>query len=464
MKLIRRPEDRHSPCRVNRSAIMVFQMTRDSQLEITVSNNISKYFFWPSYGVSQKCCFVWIVLLLMSFPTQGNGQMELGYGDLLYPDRLMFASTKKPPSNDPLREIRAMITRVIITAEDRNQQRFFTVFRASRHGHVEFGFPMPHARPTGSLEIFDATEMSSLCCPPGIRMVAVRHVCSDSYLTVDSFGELRACQLSDTGRVAPLRMHTHCIDGEKMHTCTESPYFYLDALSKIRSGEASTTKLGLKRYKIRFERKTSTSRIKQVFYADVVGSAWQVRLRTQNSVLRRATIEAAKKLWTRSLHVLFRRTINSYKMRRKKRNFWPQKSLCNVDPSVVRDFIINNITLTQFTDAIESTWRSEPLVAALASTIAWSQMKSTHKDVFVVITVKTVKNFLRNALMRVTELHCLINTQWGRLSNENKLKHLEKSLTISWIQRRSEARQLVISAMEKTIDSKLTTFLIQENG
>lgn len=298
-------------------------------------------------------------------------------------------------------------------------------------------------------------------------MVALRHACSDAYLAIDSYVQLRACRIgSDGTQSIRLRTNTHCLDAEKIHTCQRSPYLFLDPADSSGHSDADGARYEgtkTKHYKIRFlVKRNKDSVISHVFYAFVVPSTWEIKLRSQVSVLRGAMLKAAQNLWVASLKALFHPSVINYEITSKKRS--PRRKLCDVDPAVVRDNVIANASTQLFRAYLDKTWHQSSNVRLLASTVAWSHMTESKQNIFTAIVSKTILLMLKNSLLSIAEFNCLRKTDWGQLTRAEKVSRLERYLTLAWIHRKTEARSLVVTSMQRFINYRLTTFLISEES
>lgn len=91
-------------------------------------------------------------------------QLEHEHKEAEYPERLLFTNQ----DFDPIQKIRSITRRAMVRVHGRDEDRFLTVFRSSKQGHLEFGFPPDGSRAPGELRcsfIFNDTRFRIVLNP-----------------------------------------------------------------------------------------------------------------------------------------------------------------------------------------------------------------------------------------------------------------------------------------------------------
>lgn len=318
---------------------------------------------------------------------------------------------------------------------------------------------------TGSLELFDATSLSTRPYPLGVRKVVLSHSCSNIYLTADKYGQARGC-LVTTGKipVSTLNRNTHCVDGRKLHVCTDMPHVYLDSFSNIYSPNSTqSSPLIKKACKIRFEKPSTKTRHKKVLYAVVTRGTWELKLRAQNGIIKRAVTASCFQLWQKSIHLLFQRVVEQQQAHHRERNSNLAK-VCDIDPALIKAEILQSTNADDFALVIHQAWRHHAVLNLLGTSMPWSRMSERYKDLITVVVYRTVRKRLIDSLLEVANRECISDSRWGKMQLRDRLILLERTLTLAWLSQRVGSRQFILHIIEKYLDSRTTTFIINENG
>lgn len=314
------------------------------------------------------------------------------------------------------------------------------------------------------MELVDVTSLATSRYPAGVRKVQISHSCSNLYLTVDQHGQARACKSTDgKSAVLPLNRNTHCIDGRKLHVCADTPHIYLDSLSNIYLTNSTQSPDTPNIYKIRFEKPSPKGRYKKILYAVVTRTTWELKLRPQNGIIKRAVGEACLQLWPKSLHLLFQRVVEQHKLHQQDRISSLTKD-CNIDPAAIVEEIRQSVNANDFTLAIHQAWRHHAVLNLLGMSMPWSHMSERYKGVLSIVALRTVRKLLTDALLNAANMDCLRESRWGKMAQRDRIILLERTLTLAWLHQRVAPGQAILDIVGKYLDARTTSFVINENG
>lgn len=321
---------------------------------------------------------------------------------------------------------------------------------------------------SGGIEILDVTFATDGKLGVGDRLVALKHACANVYLSCDKYGQARACNHKSRTSQRMLNHELHCISGVSTYNCPNSPYVILENAATYNSDISASSN----QYKMRFESSDITDHLDSyatndpkkspaVYYASISKVNWEFRLQSQSSILDGALRHAVLKLWPITVRQLFSQTVRNYNKRRRRTRRNNGRN-CILDPTTVRDHIIRNLTAEEVEVALNEYNVNDENLSELSRNMAWLQMTTTQRKIFVERVSYVVRELLRNALLTMGDIQCLRSSQWGHLTLAQRAQILDRYLTLKWLERKLEASRSIVEIIQSYIDRRTSTFTINE--
>ena len=267
------------------------------------------------------------------------------------------------------------------------------------------------------MEIFDTSTSQDR--EQGIRRVTLRHPRHDVYLSWDHHLNVRACSGGNGGR---------------NNLCLQPPYWY------IEDGGSNASQC----FKLRLLTSQNNS-IQQVAYLHVTRRSWELKLRTQRSILTRAMVAAASRAWESTLQYV---TNNQKRRKRAKR-----RHRCVIDLNSVRERVVNDITPR---DVKQSMRKNKDCfhgnvsnTLALISRIPWKEMTSEMKSSLDC----HVNAVVRYKLRKIVDSRC---TKRRRTGEAHRRQLVDRVLAGAWDKWRSRGESFAHGNGARIVDNEIS--------
>ena len=293
------------------------------------------------------------------------------------------------------------------------------------------------------MEIFDSSTSQNQT----VRKVTLRHPWHDVYLTWNRHLNIRGCS-----------------GGEgRNQKCSNPPYMYLEKWRANASRAAANSC-----FKIRLmTSKKANESAQMVAYLHVTRRTWELKLRTQKSILTKVLTTTAWRAWHGVLNHVFTDSTNRRRKRAKRLR------RCAIDLAAIRHRFIRRVHLTTIQQEVKRSLKKNKNCLlrnnstfvnsiTLINQIPWKTMTSRMKSTLTCHISALVQQLLRSHLLELAGARCVRGRRWGQMGETQRRSLLNRSLAAGWRRWEGKAQQKLSALVAQQLDDEITTFCADE--